>query len=49
MPLGQVLALAIEDLDAIVFAVAHEDPTIGMDPRAVGQAELARARARLAP
>ncbi len=49
VPLGQVLAVGIEDLDAVVFTIAHEHTAICMDPGAVRDTELARSRARLAP
>src|SRR5712692_8048105 len=48
-PLAQILALGAEDLDAIVLAVADEDPAVGSHGDAVGQIERAGARARHAP
>src|SRR5437867_3469701 len=41
-PLGQVLAVGAEDLDAVVLAVADEDAAVGGDGDAVGEEELAR-------
>src|SRR5206468_8619586 len=49
VPLGQVLAFGVENLDAVIFTIAHEDATVGMYPGAVRDAELTRTRARLAP
>src|SRR4029453_13371918 len=48
-PLREVLAVRTEDLDAIILAIAHEDPAVGRGGDAVGQVELARAFARDAP
>ena len=48
-PLGQVLAVRAEDLDAVVLAVADEHAAVGGDGDAVRQVELAGPVARLAP
>src|SRR5688572_145907 len=48
-PGGEVLAGRVEDLHAVVLAVAHEDAPVGVDPDAVRQVELARPVAGLAP
>src|SRR2546425_3918820 len=48
-PLGEVLAVGTEDLDAIVFAVADEDAPVGGDGDAVRQEELTRTLARHSP
>src|SRR6202011_3448200 len=49
VPFSQVLALRAEDLNAIVFTVAHEHPPIGVHPGAVRDAKLSRPRAGLTP
>src|SRR5262249_25707832 len=41
-PLGEVLAVRAEDLDAVVLAVAHEDATVGVHGDPVGEEELTR-------
>src|SRR5438270_11594118 len=38
-----------EDLNPVVFSIAHEYPIVSVNPHTVGQAELTRPRARLAP
>src|SRR4029077_14031083 len=43
------LALLVEDLHAIVLAITHEHAPAPIDPDAMGQRELPRARAGLAP
>ena len=43
------LAGGTEDLDPVVFPIAHEHPPVGVHPHAMRQIELARLRARLAP
>ena len=48
-PLRQVLAVGAEDLDAVVLAIAHEHAPVRRHRDAVGQEELARARAGHAP
>ena len=48
-PLGEVLAVRAEDLDAVVLAVADEDAPVRGDGDAVRQVELAGAAARHAP
>src|SRR5712692_11541359 len=48
-PLAEILALGAEDLDAIVLAVADEDPAVGGHGDAVGEIELAGPGSRDAP
>src|SRR5882672_6058283 len=48
-PLREVAAVGIEDLDAVVLAVADEDASVGGHGDAVGQEEFARALTRHAP
>ena len=48
-PLGEVLAVRAEDLDAVVLAVADEDAPVRGDGDAVRQVELAGTGARDAP
>ena len=45
----EILALLIEHLHAVVLPIAYEHATVAIDPHAVRQVELTRARARLPP
>src|SRR3984893_5346775 len=49
VPLSLVLAVAVEHLDAVILAVGHIDPAVGIATDVVGDVELARIRTRLAP
>src|SRR5262249_25506127 len=49
LPLSDEISLLIEDLDAVVAAVADEDPSLRIDGDCVRRVELARGRAFLAP
>src|SRR5262249_52063318 len=48
-PLVEVVALLIEDLDAVVLAVADEQPAARIHGQRVGNIDLARTGALLAP
>src|SRR5262245_6055723 len=48
-PEPEEMAGLVEDLHAVVLAIAHEDPAVPVDPHAVRQVELSGGRARLAP
>ena len=48
-PDRQEIAVLVEDLDAVIFAVSDEEPAAAVDPQTVRQVELARRVARLAP
>src|SRR5262245_58714749 len=49
LPFLEKLAVLIEDLDAIVDTVSHEQPAAGIHRQLVRRVELARAAAALAP
>src|SRR5262249_59949419 len=49
LPLLEELAVLVEDLDAVVRAVGHEQPPLRIQGQAVRSVELARAGALLAP
>ena len=40
LPLGEVLAVLIEDLNSVVAAVAHEEPSLGIEGQGVRHLEL---------
>ena len=48
-PLAEELAIGIEDLDAIVLAVADIDILVGIDAHDMGGVELTRVRCRACP
>ena len=48
-PLGDVVAIRVEYLDATVLAIAHEDPTVVVNANVVWQRKLARTLTRYAP
>jgi hypothetical protein len=49
VPLGLVLALPVENLDAMVLAVGHIDVALGVAADVMRQVELAGLRAGHAP
>src|SRR5262249_58483977 len=49
LPLREEIAILVEDLNAIVAAVADEDPSLRIDGDCVRRVELAGGRAFLAP
>ena len=49
VPLRLILAIAIEDLDAMVLAVRHVDPAVSVAGDVVGDIELPRICPRAAP
>src|SRR5262249_24301896 len=49
LPLVQILPILIEDLDAVVLAVANIDPTAGVEHDGMGKIELACAGSLFAP
>jgi len=49
VPLRLVLAVAVEHLHAMVLAVGHVDPTVGIAGDVVRDVKFARVRTRRAP
>ncbi len=49
VPFVEILAVQVEDLDPIVLAIAHQDALVSQHQHGVGNVEMARLAAGLAP
>ena len=49
LPFRDEVAVLVEDLDAVVGAIAHEKPPLGIERQRMRAVELALARALVAP